>query len=297
MLNENKLNSEIAASISSATGKSFNINSTTGTSGGCINNTFVASDGTQGFFIKTNTADTLPMFEAEYEGLSEMAATGTIRVPVPVCTGKAGPHAWLVMENLHLQRSGDQGQFGTRLASMHRVTDTHFGWHRDNTIGSTAQHNEQSSDWVSFFRDQRLDFQLNLARQKGHYGRLQDLGERLLDCIGDFFQGYQPQPSMLHGDLWGGNYAFIDEGEPVIFDPAFYYGDREADIAMTELFGGFGTDFYDAYNMSWSLDAGYPVRKTLYNLYHIINHLNLFGGGYGSQAENMIQRLLAERNA
>jgi fructosamine-3-kinase len=102
---------------------------------------------------------------------------------------------------------------------------------------------------------------------------------------------------MLHGDLWAGNYAFIDTGEPVIFDPAFYYGDRETDIAMTELFGGFSREFYDSYHHHYPLDDGYRVRKTLYNCYHIINHLNLFGGGYGRQAENMMQRLLSERNA
>ena len=108
-----------------------------------------------------------------------------------------------------------------------------------------------------------------------------------------FFQGYRPEPSLLHGDLWGGNAAFAD-GEPVVFDPAVYYGDREADLAMTELFGGFGADLQAAYREAWPLDSGYAVRKTLYNLYHVLNHFNMFGGGYASQAEAMIERLLAE---
>lgn len=109
-----------------------------------------------------------------------------------------------------------------------------------------------------------------------------------------FFDGYSPLPSLLHGDLWSGNVAFARDGEPVIFDPAVYYGDREADLAMTELFGGFDTSFYAAYQSAYPLDAGYPVRRTLYNLYHILNHANLFGGGYVRQAEAMMDRLLAE---
>jgi len=108
------------------------------------------------------------------------------------------------------------------------------------------------------------------------------------------FGGYRPVASLLHGDLWSGNYAYTHEGEPVIFDPAVYYGDREADIAMTELFGGFGREFYTAYREVYPLDEGYAVRKTLYNLYHILNHLNLFGGGYLTQAQGMVDRLLSE---
>ena len=117
-------------------------------------------------------------------------------------------------------------------------------------------------------------------------------GEKLLKNLERFFIGYEPKASLLHGDLWSGNYGYLNNGEPVIFDPAVYYGDRETDIAMTELFGGFPAEFYTAYNEAWPLDKGYQQRKNLYNLYHILNHFNLFGGGYAMQAENMMDQLL-----
>jgi fructosamine-3-kinase len=177
---------------------------------------------------------------------------------------------------------------------MHRVTQARFGWVQDNTIGSTPQINTPEEDWIVFWREHRLRFQLHLATRHGHGGRLRERGERLLDEFPRLFAEYQPAASLLHGDLWSGNYAYTREGEPVIFDPAVYYGDREADLAMTELFGGFGREFYAAYREAYPLDEGYAVRKTLYNLYHVLNHLNLFGGGYLSQAQGMIDRLLSE---
>ncbi|MGZ8947750.1 MAG: fructosamine kinase family protein, partial [Methylococcaceae bacterium] len=170
----------------------------------------------------------------------------------------------------------------------------YFGWHRDNTIGSTLQINNQSNDWLTFWREQRLGFQLKLAGNNGYGGSLQANGECLCSDMAILFNDYMPQPSLLHGDLWAGNAAVDKLGSPVIFDPACYYGDREADLAMTELFGGFSRDFYAAYQAVWPLDDGYDVRKTLYNLYHILNHLHLFGGGYLRQAESMMAMLLSE---
>jgi fructosamine-3-kinase len=184
--------------------------------------------------------------------------------------------------------------FGEQLAAMHQYSKDQFGWHRDNTIGSTHQPNKWNSNWIDFWRDQRLGFQLKLAARNGASRRLINKGEQLQDNLEGFFSDYQPVASLLHGDLWSGNYSITAEGDPVIFDPAVYYGDREADIAMTELFGGFGQDFYSAYNNVWPLDDGYKIRKTFYNLYHILNHFNLFGGGYASQAEGMLERLLVE---
>ena len=185
-------------------------------------------------------------------------------------------------------------RFGEQLAQMHRYTADQFGWHRDNTIGSTAQVNSWENDWLTFWREHRLGYQLTLAGRHGLGSRVLQKGERLQDNLQAFFDNHQPQASILHGDLWSGNYGISREGEPVIFDPAVYFGDREADLAMTELFGGFGSEFYAAYNATWPLDPGYPQRKTLYNLYHILNHYNLFGGGYGAQAEGMIDQLLAD---
>jgi fructosamine-3-kinase len=144
---------------------------------------------------------------------------------------------------------------------------------------------------MPFWRDQRLGYQLKLAARSGR--DFLKKGERLLADLGAFFQNYRPAPSLLHGDLWSGNVG-VARQQPVVFDPAVYYGDRETDVAMTELFGGFSGRFYQAYRETWPLDDGYPVRKTLYNLYHVLNHFNLFGGGYGSQAEHMMDSLLSE---
>ena len=152
--------------------------------------------------------------------------------------------------------------------------------------------NTQTEDWIEFWREQRLGFQLNLAKQNGASLSLYNKGTELLNNLYVFYSDYTPQASLLHGDLWSGNYGYLKEGTPVIFDPAVYYGDREADIAMTEMFGGFPDEFYSAYNQEWPLDKGYRQRKKLYNLYHILNHFNMFGGGYAMQAENMIEQLL-----
>ncbi|HEY5601684.1 MAG TPA: fructosamine kinase family protein, partial [Gammaproteobacteria bacterium] len=240
----------------------------------------------------------LSMFEAELEGLQEIARHNAIKVPQPSCVGASAGSAYIVMEYLPIQSGGGGSttsleQLGIDLAGLHRVTRDQFGWQRDNTIGSTPQINTPSSDWIGFYRDHRLGFQYQLAAKQG-YGHLLRRGELLMSRLELFFTGYQPQASLLHGDLWSGNYAIDDKGRPVIFDPAVYYGDREADIAMTELFGGFSPRFYSAYNAAYPLDSGYRIRKNLYNLYHILNHLNLFGEGYLSQAERMADQLLRE---
>jgi fructosamine-3-kinase len=224
-----------------------------------------------------------------------MAETETIRVPRPLCSGLTSNQAYLVMEYIEMGHAGreSRGIAGRQLAEMHRAGWHEFGWHRDNTIGSTPQPNTPSSSWVDFWRENRLGFQLRLAARNGYGGSLQRGGERLLESFHHLID-HDPKPSLLHGDLWGGNIAYDQEGQPVIFDPAVYYGDREADLAMTELFGGFSNAFYDAYREAWPLAPGYTTRKTLYNLYHVLNHLNLFGGGYLGQASSMIDRLLAE---
>jgi fructosamine-3-kinase len=283
----------IARRISDVTGTSFAVRARDAVGGGCINSATLLRDGRQRYFVKLNDAGRLAMFEAEAEGLAVIAQTGSVRVPQPVCTGTTDASAYLVLEYLELASADARSleQLGRELAQMHRATQKHFGWHRDNTIGSTPQVNTPDNDWVAFWRERRLGFQLRLAARHGR--DLMPKGERLLADLGEFFRGYRPAPSLLHGDLWGGNVG-ASGGRPVIFDPAVYYGDREADIAMTELFGGFSARFYRAYEEAWPLDPGYRQRKTLYNLYHILNHFNLFGGGYGSQAERMMDSLLSE---
>ena len=284
----------IGADIAAATGQQAELSGQESTGGGCINQTLRVRYGSGSYFIKLNTASRADMFAAEALGLRELQDSHTLRVPEAVCWGDDGESAYLVLEDLQLGGRDDLAALGEGLAAMHRVTRERFGWDTDNTIGSTLQINTSEHDWVDFWRTQRLQFQLQLAAQNGHGGRLQSQGEKLLDAFPALFADYSPPASLLHGDLWSGNYAFNRSGEPVIYDPAVYYGDREADLAMTELFGGFGADFYAAYRANYPLDAGYGVRKTLYNLYHILNHLNIFGEGYRSQAYRMMDSLLAE---
>ncbi len=286
----------IARHIHDSTGKPFALLGAVTVGGGCINSTYRLEGKTDAYFIKLNRKDRLPMFEAESSGLAEIASTASVRVPQPVCCGVVGDQSYLAMEFLALRPAGGSCDrlLGQRLAALHGIARPYYGWHRDNTIGSSPQPNTRHHDWIGFWSQCRLGFQLKLAETLGYGGKLQREGVKLIELLPVFFVSYQPKPSLLHGDLWGGNFAANEIGQPVIFDPACYYGDREADIAMTELFGGFGRDFQAAYTDVFPLDVGYRTRKTLYNLYHIINHLNLFGGGYLAQAENMIARLLAE---
>jgi fructosamine-3-kinase len=261
--------------------------------GGCINRTYRLMRGEHKFFVKLNGSDRRDWFEAEADGLRALGAARCLRVPLPVCVGSDATHAWLVLEWLELGGRSDSAAMGHGLAGLHRVTVARFGWHRDNAIGATAQLNGWSDDWPAFWRERRLRPQLELAARNGWHGRLQRDGIRVLERLGTLFDGNCPPGSLLHGDLWSGNAAYTAHGEPVVFDPAVYCGDRETDLAMTELFGGFDARFQAAYCEAWPLDAGYAVRRDLYNLYHVLNHLNLFGGRYLKQAESLIGRLLA----
>lgn len=285
----------IAKEIAAASGEAFAPPAPRSVGGGCINTAYRLADDRRAYFVKTNSADLLGMFEAEAAGLAEMSRASSIRVPEALCTGIAGGQSFIAIEWIDFgrQHEGSTVLAGRQLAQMHRSTRERFGWDLDNTIGSTEQRNNWNADWIAFWREQRLGFQLELAARHGYHGRLQERGARLAEALPALLD-HAPEASLLHGDLWGGNIGYDNEGAPVIFDPAVYFGDREADLAMTELFGGFGPDFYAAYRETWPLPPGYPVRKSLYNLYHILNHLNLFGRGYLTQAEGLIDRLLAE---
>ncbi|MGK7904492.1 MAG: fructosamine kinase family protein [Hormoscilla sp.] len=288
----------IAAHISQVTGEKFEIDSQRSVAGGCINQGYRVTGGDRTYFIKLNSASEIAMFAAEAEGLKQMHQTKTIRVPQPLCVGTEGNYAYIVMEWLELGSGNSQAweEMGRQLAAMHRCTppteteNGGFGWDQNNTIGSTPQINSWTADWAEFFAKHRLGYQFKLARSRGGNFPQKD---KLLTAIPELLASHQPQPSLVHGDLWGGNAACTVTGEPVIIDPATYVGDREVDIAMTELFGGFPAAFYRGYNEAFPLDAAYKKRKTLYNLYHILNHFNLFGGGYGSQANRMISEILA----
>lgn len=251
-------------------------------------------DGVDGpFFLKTGSPDRREMFAAEADGLAEIAASKTLRVPRVLATGCAPSASWLALEWLDLERgSADTDRrLGTGLAAMHRTTASAHGWHRDNTIGATPQRNEPCENWCEFYREYRLRPQFEMAGRNGFNGALQMKGEAMMAGLDAVFGGHSPAPSLLHGDLWGGNHA-VSGGMPVLFDPAVYYGDRETDLAMIRLFGGFSTTFYDAYEAAWPLPPGHEIRTGVYQLYHVLNHLNLFGTSYLASALRLIDRAL-----
>ena len=247
-------------------------------------------------FVKTAAAAELPRFEAEAAGLAALRQAGCIRVPELHFCGIEAGQARIVLEHLalHPLDRASGAALGQALAELHRVTGPRFGWPADNFVGDTPQENAWRDNWARFFAERRLQPQLRLAAGRGMERSLLDQGEALAERLGAFFLDYRPLPSLLHGDLWSGNAGALADGTPVIFDPAAHYGDREADLAMTELFGGFPEAFYVAYRLAWPLDAGFETRKTLYNLYHVLNHYNLFGASYLGQARRMIGKLLAE---
>lgn len=290
-----KLFLQLSAAIHAATHRPFEVCAATAVGGGSINEA-LRLEGTDGerYFLKLNDAEHYPMFIAEAAGLDAITASNTVRVPQPITHGIAGAQSFLVLEHLELHARGDARLLGEQLAALHRCKFNSFGFSQDNFIGTTPQPNGWKDNWIDFWRVHRLGFQLQLAEANSYGSQLQTPGEKLLDALPVFFKGYSPQPSLLHGDLWSGNHGFTAGGKPVIFDPAAYYGDRECDIAMTELFGGYPPGFYAAYRASWPLDAGYSTRRDLYNLYHILNHANLFGAGYARQAEQIMQKLLSQ---
>lgn len=266
---------------------------TTPQPGGDINQAYRLEFGKYRFFVKLNRAALLPMFDAEKAGLDAIRQSRALRVPDVFMTGREDDYAFIVMEFIELAGKPDADRLAVALATMHNCFNEQFGFHGDNTIGSTTQVNTFNDDWVDFWRQHRLEFQLDLARQNHLDVRLINAGHRLAEKLGSFFTTYQPRPSLLHGDLWSGNQGVDTDGNPVIYDPACYYGDHEADLAMMELFGHPGERFFAAYAETFSIDSGYSLRRELYNLYHILNHALLFGGAYQAQALRMTGKLLA----
>ncbi len=261
--------------------------------GGDINAAWRLNGDEATVFLKTGSAADYDMFLAEADGLRELERAAAIRVPKVLGCVSSGSESLLALEWIDFELAGrdTERRLGAQLAEQHRFTSDRFGWHRDNTIGSTPQQNTWNDDWVRFLTEERISFQLELAARNGFCGDLQIDGRRLLDNIGHYFNDYWPEPSLLHGDLWGGNWAAAG-GEPVVFDPAVYYGDREFDIAMTRLFGGFGSAFYEAYEDAWPLAPGHERRLALYQLYHVLNHLNLFGSSYLARSQALIRELV-----
>jgi fructosamine-3-kinase len=284
----------IARRIGETSGRPFELKSVSHLGGGCINET-VRLTGTDGaaWFVKSGTSPDTSVFAAEFDGLQALADTQTIRVPKPLVYGEAEGQAWFAMELLQLggAQRDSQEQLGRQLAALHRVEQPHFGWHRDNTIGSTQQRNPRSDDWIDFWREHRLGFQLELAERGGTRFKGSD---RLVDRLDDLFVDFEPRPSLLHGDLWSGNIGFLGDGAPVIFDPACYFGDREAEFGIVVMFGGFTPDFHRGYESIWPHDEGFARRLPLYELYHTLNHLNIFGTSYTAACQHLIDQLLAD---
>jgi len=263
--------------------------------GGSINRCYRLPAPAGDMFVKLNAPERLQMFEAEAAGLKTLGAAAAIAVPRVLAVGAYANGAYLVLEWLDFsgQRRGAEARLGRELARQHATGQARFGWERDNTIGSTPQPNAPADDWLEFLRERRLGYQLELAATHALPPELLDAAHRVLARLDDFFAGYEVAPALLHGDLWSGNWAATAEGSPYVFDPAVYFGDREMDLAMTRMFGGFGEDFYAAYERAWPLDRGAAARRDLYELYHWLNHYNLFGASYLEPVAACLARLSA----
>ena len=262
--------------------------------GGCISNAekLVMQSGTS-FFLKSGARN--QMFINEANGLRELAKSDVIRVPEVILADKE----FILMEYINQgpRKAGFFESFGRQFAKLHRYHSDRFGFYEDNFIGASPQINisteNEANNWVSFYMNKRLLFQLRLAEERGYASEKLRKGFHLLESkIDTILSGSEEEPSLLHGDLWGGNYLSDENGDPVLIDPAVYYGHREADLAMTRLFGGFTNEFYSAYNEELPLKEGSEYRQDIYTLYHVMNHLNLFGMGYYSQAERLMWNYL-----
>ena len=251
------------------------------------------SCGEDRYFLKfSSDSDVLT---AEYDGLCALTNSNTIRVPKPIALKSFDSTTVLVSEYIELtgQRT-DYPRLATALFALHSHHGTRFGWHRDNYIGRSHQLNNQCDDWLEYFLNYRLIFQLEMAWRNGYSGNIRLLGEKMPDAVGAILKNHHPPPSLLHGDLWSGNYGFESRGEPVIIDPAVYHGDAETDLAMMQLFGSPPTNFFNKYQELNPLSDGWQLRKSVYNLYHILNHLNIFGSSYRSHAESLMKSILRE---
>lgn len=259
--------------------------------GGSINRTYRLSTSHGQFFAKVNSFSAYPdMFQKEARGLNMLLEADTIAVPKPLTIGAAGDQAFLLMPYIESAKQRDDfwPLFGQQLAQLHQRTHSTFGLDHDNYIGSLVQNNTPHERWCDFFIHQRLEPQLKMARDNGKADvSVSQAFSRLFYQLDDFFPA-EP-PALLHGDLWSGNYLAGQRGEPVVIDPAVYFGHREMDLGMTRLFGGFHPEFYHAYDLGYPLEKGWKKRVDICNLYPLMVHVNLFGGGYSSEVKSVLR--------
>ncbi len=282
--------------IRNATGNAFRIAGHARADGGSGQN-IIVSGANERYFVKLATAADVDRFGAEIDGLQALGDDGSFCIPQVVAHGIAAQHAFLILEHLDLRplsNPDDGRRFAAALARLHGNQAERYGWRRANYIGPNPQDNTWHDNWPSFFAHRRIQPQLDLAARQGENHELVLLGTRLIDRIAALFLDYRPRPALLHGDLWYGNAAVLADGTPALFDPACHYGDHESELAMCELFGGFPLAFHAHYRQHSPLSPDYEQRKPLYQLYHILNHLNLFGRGYLGQALRFTKQVLRE---
>lgn len=263
-----------------------------GVAGGSIASAWRLSDTQTRLFVKCLPAESEAILDAERDGLARLAAAGCVRTPAVISWGRLDDVAWLAFEWCDMRRSDEAcfARLGHQLCEQHRRVGERFGLSRDNFIGATPQRNTPTRDWGDFFFRHRLAFQLDrLHRRTGGFGAR--TREHLEKAWRRQVEDYRPEPSLLHGDLWNGNTAMLADGTPLVFDPAVHYGDRECDLAMADLFGGFSQAFFDAYRGAWLLEPGWEERRRYYQLYHLLNHANLFGGHYIGICRKLIDDL------
>jgi fructosamine-3-kinase len=260
--------------------------------GGDINDAYRFDTSAGSFFVKKNSASRYPaMFEKEARGLQLLSDTNEISVPQVILAGEDDDTAFLVLKFVKsaTKKPGFWEAFGKNLASMHRHSADHFGLDHDNYIGSLFQSNRKHDNWVDFFREERLEVQVKMARDNGSMGReVVNAFERFYKRLAEIFP--TEPPSLVHGDLWGGNYMVDENGNAMIIDPAVYFGLREMDLAMSRLFGGFSMEFYQAYHAHYPLVNGWESRLEYCNLYPLMVHVNLFGGGYLNSVRSVLSR-------
>jgi protein-ribulosamine 3-kinase len=287
-----ELKKSVESLLSAKTGMDVLITESRAMGGGCINEAFTLKTTAGKFFIKYNSASAFPfMFEKEAEGLKILANTNTIAIPEVIGTSETGKIAYLIIKYIESGKltSGFWNEFGTKLANLHRNTIDYYGLDTDNYIGSLVQSNKKHQEFIEFFIEERLEPQLKKARNKGEFSQSDT---RYFNSLYKSLHNIFPieKPALIHGDLWSGNLMVTNDGSPCLIDPAVYYGHRESDIAMTQLFGGFQPEFYHAYNLEWPMEKDWQKRIYVFNLYPLLVHVNLFGRSYASQVLRIIRQ-------